>query len=61
MTELIGVAALAAGGYWIVRRIKKKMAEVEHQISRAAAKADPNGRGEKLVLDPVTGKYRPQS
>jgi len=61
MTELIGVAALAVGGYWIVRRVKRKMAEVEAQISRAAAKADPNGRGSKLVLDPDTGKYRPQA
>jgi hypothetical protein len=36
------------------------MAEVENQISKAAAKADPNGRGEKLVFDPESGKYRPQ-
>ncbi|MFN3131435.1 hypothetical protein [Roseibium sp.] len=61
MTELIGAAALAVGGYWIVQRIKRKMADVEAQISKAAAKADPVGRGEKLVLDPVSGKYRPQS
>ncbi len=61
MTELIGVAALAVGGYWIMQRVKRKMAEVENQISRAAAKADPKGRGAKLVLDPVTGKYKPQA
>ncbi|GAA0778431.1 hypothetical protein E1180_01580 [Roseibium denhamense] len=61
MTELIGVAALAVGGYWIVQRVKRKMAEVENQISKAAAAADPRGRGEKLVLDPVSGKYRPLS
>ncbi|MEM9635956.1 MAG: hypothetical protein AAGA50_31875 [Pseudomonadota bacterium] len=61
MTELIGVAALAVGGYWIMQRVKRKMAEVENQISKAAAKADPNGRGAKLVLDPVTGKYRPEA
>ncbi|WP_269583508.1 hypothetical protein [Roseibium sp. Sym1] len=61
MTELIGMAALAVGGYWIVRRVKRKMAEVENRISRAAANADPNGRGPKLVLDPDTGKYRPQA
>ncbi|MEP4768971.1 MAG: hypothetical protein ABJY83_13785 [Roseibium sp.] len=61
MTEFFGVAALAVGGYWIVQRVKRKMAEVENQISRAAAKADPNGPGEKLVLDPKSGKYRPQS
>lgn len=61
MTELFGAAALAVGGYWIVKRIKRKMAEVEQQISKAAAKADPNGRGEKLVFDPASGKYRPQS
>jgi hypothetical protein len=60
MTELLGVAALAVGGYWIVQRVKRKMAEVENRISRAAAEADPNGRGAKLVQDPVTGKYRPQ-
>ncbi|WP_319386119.1 MAG: hypothetical protein RDA78_29125 [Roseibium sp.] len=59
MTELIGVAALAVGGYWIVQRVKRKMAQVENEISRAAAKADPNGKGAKLVLDPETGKYRP--
>ncbi|MTH96298.1 hypothetical protein [Roseibium sp. RKSG952] len=60
MTELIGVAALAAGGYWIVRRMKKKVAQVEAQLSKMAAQADPAGRGAKLVLDPATGKYRPQ-
>lgn len=60
MTELIGVAALAVGGYWIVQRLKRKMAEVENKISRAAAKADPKGPGTKLVLDPESGKYRPQ-
>lgn len=60
MTELFGVAALAVGGYWIVRRLKRKMAEVEARLSRAAAEADPAGRGEKLVLDPITGKYRPK-
>lgn len=60
MTGLFGTAVLAVGGYWIVQRIKRKMAEVESQISRAAARADPNGRGEKLVRDPVSGKYRPQ-
>jgi hypothetical protein len=61
MTELIGFAALAVGGYWVVQRVKKKMAQVENQISRAAAKADPKGRGEKLVLDPESGRYRPQA
>ncbi|TYC62431.1 hypothetical protein FMN50_05395 [Rhodobacterales bacterium] len=61
MTELIGVAALAVGGYWIMQRVKRKMAEVEKTISRAAAKADPNGRGTKLVFDPDSGKYRPKS
>ncbi|WP_428644349.1 hypothetical protein [Roseibium sp.] len=61
MTELIGVAALAVGGYWIMQRVKRKMAEVENRISKAAASADPRGRGEKLVLDPVTGKYKPQA
>ena len=61
MTELIGVAALAVGGYWIVQRVKRKMAEVENKISRAAAKADPNGPGEKLIFDPASGKYRPRA
>ncbi|WP_298813774.1 hypothetical protein [uncultured Roseibium sp.] len=61
MTELIGVAALAVGGYWIVQRVKRKMSEVENQISKAAANADPNGRGTKLVRDPVSGKYRPSN
>ncbi len=61
MTELIGVAALAVGGYWIMQRVKRKMAEVERQVSKAAAKADPKGRGTKLVLDPDSGKYRPQN
>ncbi len=60
MTELIGVAALAVGGYWIMQRLKRKMAEVENHISRAAAKADPNGRGTKLILDPESGKYKPK-
>lgn len=59
MTELIGIAALAVGGYWIMRRIKRKMAKVEKQISEATAKMDPQGRGTKLELDPKTGKYRP--
>ncbi|PVB63024.1 hypothetical protein [Labrenzia sp. 011] len=61
MTELIGVAALAVGGYWIMQRIKRKMAAVESQISRAAAKADPNGRGTELVRDPVSGRYKPKA
>lgn len=61
MTELFGVAALAVGGYWVVRRLKRKMAEVEAKLSRAAAEAHPSGRGEKLVLDPASGKYRPQA
>lgn len=56
MTELIGFAALAAGGYWIMKRVKRKMAEVERHLSQTAAKQ----AGERLVLDPVTGRYRPE-
>ncbi|WP_417671879.1 hypothetical protein [Roseibium sp.] len=61
MTELLGVAALAVGGYWIVKRMKRKMAEVEKHLSEMAAKAtgEPKPSG-TLVQDPVTGKYRPQ-
>ena len=33
MTELLGFAALAVGGYWVVNRMKKKMAEVERRLS----------------------------
>ncbi len=61
MTEFFGLAVLAAGGYWIVRRVRRKMAEVEAQVSRAAAKMDPAAKGEKLILDPDTGKYRPEA
>lgn len=61
MTEFLGLAALAVGGYWIVKRMKKKMSDIENQMSnmaqRAAGAPKPAGT---LVQDPVTGKYRPQ-
>lgn len=60
MTELLGVAALAVGGYWIVRRMKRKMAELEARLADATPKAPrqkPDGK--TLVQDPATGRYRP--
>ncbi len=62
MTELIGVAALAVGGYWVVKRMKKAMAEAEKRVSEMAARAagEPVPSG-KLVQDPATGKYRPEN
>ncbi|MTI42213.1 hypothetical protein JM93_02243 [Roseibium hamelinense] len=60
MTELIGVAALAVGGYWIVQRMKRKMAEVENKLSKAARDAQGADQMPSLVLDPETGRYRPQ-
>jgi hypothetical protein len=60
MTELLGLAALAAGGYWIVKRMKRKMAEVERQFSNMAARSETARPAEKLVQDPETGKYRPE-
>ncbi len=60
MTELIGFAALAVGGYWIANRIKKKMSQVERQLSEAARASHSAQPAETLVLDPETGKYRPQ-
>lgn len=60
MTELLGLAALAAGGYWIVKRMKRKMAEVERQFTNMAARSENGRPAEKLVQDPVTGKYRPE-
>ncbi|WP_417685319.1 hypothetical protein [Roseibium sp.] len=61
MTELFGVAALAVGGYWVVKRVKKKMAEMEKQFSEMTARAtgEPKLAG-TLIRDPKTGKYRPQ-
>ncbi|MEP0235044.1 hypothetical protein [Roseibium sp.] len=60
MTELLGVAALAVGGYWIVKRMKKKMADVERHLSDIAARSASKRPAEKLVQDPLTGKYRPE-
>lgn len=61
MTELLGFAALAVGGYWVVNRMKKKMAEVERKLSEAAAKAPNMQPAKTLVQDPETGRYRPQA
>ena len=62
MTELLGFAALAVGGYWVVNRMKKKIAEVERRLSEAAAAAKgPNGEPVRtLKQDPETGRYRPE-
>ena len=60
MTELIGFAALAAGGYWIMKRVKRKMVEAERHLSQTAAKSASKQTGERLVLDPDTGRYRPE-
>lgn len=62
MTELLGFAALAVGGYWVVSRMKKKMAEVEKKLSEAAAAAKPaNAQPVKILRqDPETGRYRPE-
>lgn len=61
MTELIGFAALAAEGYWVYSRVKRKMAEVERQLADISARATgaPRDAG-TLIRDPKTGKYRPQ-
>ena len=61
MTELIGFAALAAGGYWVYSRVKRKMAEVERHLADISARTNgvPRDAG-KLIKDPKTGKYRPE-
>ncbi|SHL48541.1 hypothetical protein [Roseibium suaedae] len=61
MTEIIGFAALAAGGYWIYSRMKRKMAEVEKHLADISARATgaPRDAG-NLIRDPKTGRYRPE-
>ncbi|MBO0345951.1 hypothetical protein J0X15_12025 [Roseibium sp. CAU 1637] len=66
MTELIGFAALAVGGYWVFKRVKKKLAEAEETLGamRNGIAGDRVGKaaeGVALVQDPVTGKYRPRT
>ncbi|MBO6755319.1 MAG: hypothetical protein JJ902_03255 [Roseibium sp.] len=58
MTELFGFAALAVGGYWIAKRVKRKMADVEQRLSEMAARPD-QGDVKSLIKDPATGRYRP--
>lgn len=58
MTELFGFAALAVGGYWIAKRVKRKMADVEQRLSEMAARPDQCDV-KPLIKDPATGRYRP--
>lgn len=60
MTELFGIAALAVGGYWAARHLKRKMNQVESTLSRAAGSPDDRTAMPNLVRDPETGRYRPE-
>lgn len=65
MTELFGFAALAVGGYYIFKRVQKRLAEAEEALSAMRDSVSPVARQAakdrvSLVKDPVTGKYRPQ-
>jgi len=58
MPQIIGFAALAIGGYWIARRVQKKMQEIDRRLSEKA-RQNPETAPVNLVRDRETGKYRP--
>jgi len=60
MTELFGIAALAVGGYWAARHLKRKMRQVESVLSRATTSPKDREAMPNLVRDPLTGRYRPE-
>ncbi|MTI18698.1 hypothetical protein E1162_15745 [Rhodobacteraceae bacterium RKSG542] len=67
MTEVLGAAALFAGGYAIYKMAKKnaeRFREAMNQAKPAPAYAYAKARRPQndyptLVQDPITGKYRP--
>ncbi|GGB51901.1 hypothetical protein GCM10011316_24870 [Roseibium aquae] len=58
MTQLFGFAALAIGGYWIARRVQKKMHEIDRRLSEKA-RDNPDTAPVNLVRDAETGRYKP--
>ena len=60
MVNVLGAAALAVGGYMIVRAIRREMNRVERRVSEAARKAARGKPVKTLTRDPETGRYKPQ-
>ncbi len=58
MPHLLGLVLLAAGGYAILRAVRREMKRVENRLSRTAR--DSGDPVVSLERDPETGKYRPR-
>ncbi len=56
MPQLIIVAAIVAGGWFVWKVVKREMARVGRELDRA--RGQPT---ETLTQDPKTGRYRPES
>ena len=59
MVNVIAAASLAIGGYLIVKAVRREMARVEKQVSKAARKA-AGDTIKTLERDPETGRYHPK-
>lgn len=60
MVNAFGIAALALGGYALVRAVRREMTRVERKVSEAARKDTDGAPPRELVRDPETGRYRPE-
>lgn len=59
MPQLIFLALLVAGGYFVVKAVRREMARVDRELreTRDEKTAKPTATLEK---DPETGRYRPK-
>jgi len=60
MVNVLGAAALAVGGYLLMRAVRREMGRVERRVSEAARKTPDARTAKTLERDPETGRYRPK-
>ncbi len=58
MPQLIFIALLIAGGYFVVKAVRREMTRVDRELKEA--RNEKAGKTATLEKDPETGRYRPK-